>query len=122
MTQPQSSSFTAEEPVVVGAFVTWLLVQAGAYVVGHTHLITSDQWSALVTFVEPLVTAAVLAGLAALLRAKVTPAAHLPAPVVVAPKHAAAPPLITGTAAPDQTNVPVEITPPPTIPTAGATS
>jgi lysylphosphatidylglycerol synthetase-like protein (DUF2156 family) len=68
------SGFAKNEPVVVGHFVLWLLVNAGAFVVGHTHLVTQAQWDSLATGLVPTITAVILGAIALVMRRYVTPA------------------------------------------------
>lgn len=58
---PESkTSFFDREPQVVQGFVTWALVQVGALILGHTDLVTSDQWSAWSSALVPIVSAVVI--------------------------------------------------------------
>lgn len=68
------ASFVAREPVMAAAVVTWVLSNVGAVLLGHTHLVTAEQWGAVTTYVTPLATAAVLAAIGAVVRRYVTPA------------------------------------------------
>lgn len=68
------SSLVKAEPVLVGHFVTWLLVQAAAVLVGRYHLISSAAWSPLASSLEPVITAVVIGLVALLVRRVVTPA------------------------------------------------
>jgi len=69
-----NSGFAKNEPVVVGHFVTWLLVNVGALIVGHTHLVTATEWGSFATGITPMLTAVLLAVLATVLRRYVAPA------------------------------------------------
>ena len=68
------TGFAANEPVVVGGFVAWLFSLLGTFLIGHTHLITSDTWSALSTTLVPVVSAFALAVVAFVVRRYVQPA------------------------------------------------
>lgn len=68
------NGFVENEPAIVAAFVAWLFANAGAFVVGHTHLVTNSQWGSLTTGVVPFVTAGVLSVIAFVLRKYVSPA------------------------------------------------
>jgi hypothetical protein len=63
----------ANEPVVIGAFVTWLLSLVGTFLIGHTHWVTTDTWGSLSTFLVPAISAVVITGVAWLVRNVVTP-------------------------------------------------
>jgi hypothetical protein len=54
------TGFAENEPVVVAHIVLWVLANIGAFIVGHTHLFTSDQWSSFSTGLVPIITAAIL--------------------------------------------------------------
>lgn len=93
MTNPApKTSFAANEPVVVSAFVAWLFSVLGAEIIGHTDLVTSADWGTLSTILVPVVSGVVLAAIAWVTRRFVTPAwkvvtgwlnfAHLPPEVV----------------------------------------
>ena len=62
-----------KEPVVVSYVVTDLLANAGAYILGHTHLVNSAQWDTFTTAVTPVISTAILGGLAFLTRKYVYP-------------------------------------------------
>jgi hypothetical protein len=68
-----SSSFVKREVAMTAAFVTWLLLQVGAYLVGHTHLVSSTEWNALAQFLEPILTAGLLTVVGLVVRNFVTP-------------------------------------------------
>jgi hypothetical protein len=77
MTAPvpaEKTGFVANEPVIVSHFVLWLFVNAGAFVVGHTHIVTSAQWDSLTTGLVPVVSAVVLGLIATVVRKYVSPA------------------------------------------------
>ena len=68
------TGFVENEPVIVGHFVLWLFVNIGAFIVGHTNLVTSDQWNSLTTGLVPFVTAAIVTAIAFVVRKYVSPA------------------------------------------------
>lgn len=86
----------SSEPVLIGSAVLWVLTQAGAVVVGHTDLISGDQWSALSSALVPVITTVVIAVIGWITRGKVTPVAKLVADVV----HVSAPVAVTTVATP----------------------
>jgi hypothetical protein len=67
------TGFAENEPVVVAHIVLWVLANIGAFIVGHTHLFTSDQWSSFSTGLVPIITAAILSFSAMVARKYVTP-------------------------------------------------
>lgn len=69
--------FKSKEPVLGGYIVAWVLTNAGAVIVGRTHLITSDQWSTLSNTLTPVLLTVVLGGLAWFSRTVVTPVAKV---------------------------------------------
>ena len=73
-TSTHRTGFVENEPVIVGHFVLWLFVNLGAFIVGHTNLVTSDQWNSLTTGLVPFVTAALLSVIAFVVRKYVSPA------------------------------------------------
>lgn len=73
MTTPEKGSLVANEPVLVATFVTWLFTQLGAVVLGHTHLVSSDQWSSLTTALVPIISAVLLGLIGWVTRKYVTP-------------------------------------------------
>lgn len=75
MTNPTSvkSGLVSNEPVLVGAFVTWLFTVLGTFILGHTDLVTSTQWSSLSSFLIPVISALVLGVIATVVRKYVTP-------------------------------------------------
>lgn len=73
-TDPTKTGLVANEPLLVGAFVTWLLSFVGTLILGHTNLITSDQWSSLSTILVPVVSAAIIGAVAWVVRKFVSPA------------------------------------------------
>lgn len=76
MTQPTPAptGFIKNEPVIVSQFVLWVFLNVGAFVVGHTHLITNAQWSSLTSGLVPVVTAVLLGIIGAVVRKYVAPA------------------------------------------------
>jgi hypothetical protein len=62
------------EPVLVGAGITWLLSLLGTVIIGHTHLLSSGQWSTLSTTLVPIISAVVLSVVGYVTRKFVTPA------------------------------------------------
>lgn len=68
-------SLVADEPVVVGHTALLAVSWAGEYLVGRTHLVSPALWPAVAAYLVPLVTAALVALSAVLMRRVVTPAA-----------------------------------------------
>jgi hypothetical protein len=54
--------------------VAWLLTNAGAVIVGHTNLVTAEQWNATATWVTPFVSAFILGVVGIVVRRYVAPA------------------------------------------------
>lgn len=71
MTEP--TSLFKREPIIILAFVMWVLTNVGTILVGHTHLVTSSQWNAVSTYVAPLATAFALSTVAVVFRRFVAP-------------------------------------------------
>lgn len=74
MATPTKTGFLANEPLVVGAFVAWLFSVAGTFILGHTDLVSSQDWSNLSTVLVPVIAGLLLTGLTWLTRKVVTPA------------------------------------------------
>ncbi len=75
MTTPTNKTgFVANEPVIAASIATWLVSVVGTIVLGHTDLITSDQWGSLATILVPLIAGVILTGVAWVTRKVVTPA------------------------------------------------
>lgn len=67
------TDFAKSEVAIVGGFVAWLFTLAGTIVLGHTDLVTSQQWTTLSSFLVPIIAAAVISGITFVVRKYVTP-------------------------------------------------
>lgn len=78
MTEPAhadpNGGLLKNEPVVVGHFVTWLLLNVGLIIVGRYHIVSDATWNALSSALAPEITAALLVLSAWFIRRVVTPA------------------------------------------------
>jgi hypothetical protein len=68
------TSFVKNEVAITGAFVAWLLTNVGAVIVGHTNLVTAEQWNATATWATPFVSAFLLGVVGIVVRRYVAPA------------------------------------------------
>lgn len=74
MTTPNQTGFFSNEPQVVQGVVLWVLTQVGALVLGHTSLVTSQQWSSLTTGLVPILSLIVIGAITLVWRRWLTPA------------------------------------------------
>lgn len=74
MSSTSTGGILKNEPVIVAHFVAWLLLQAGLIVVGRFHIVSDTTWSALSSALAPVITGALMAALAWVIRHVVTPA------------------------------------------------
>lgn len=62
------AEWAKREPVVIAAIVAWLLLQLHNAVVSHWHWFTEPQWTSVNHYAVPLLTGAITAGVAWVLR------------------------------------------------------
>lgn len=74
MTTPVKSGLFTNEPQVVQGLLYWILVQVGAILIGHTHLLTNQQWSGLTTALVPIFSAVVIGAITLVWRKWLAPA------------------------------------------------
>lgn len=66
---------TTAEPALLVHAALWLLALVGEFFIGRTHLVNGAEWSALTSYLTPIITTAVLALSAWITRTLVSPAA-----------------------------------------------